>query len=164
MLRTSFRFLGGCEVGKPGPKGSFHAVELEDICNEITQSAITLSALDFDQVKSLLQSKLLEKRGYNQFADKERFAPIDDRTVRKYIVEMCSSEKKGKIKPISRIEPYLNIRNAISKAAGLTAISKVCPVENMHTEDKIGLFLFGWHDTRPKLVCSLEASKWLRTT
>ena len=113
-------------------------------------------------MKELLQNKLLEKRGFNDFAAKDVYAPIEDSTVLKYLNLMLASERIGKIKPTSRIEPYANIRNAISKAAGLTAISKVCPVENMHSDDEVGLMLFGWNETKPKLVSTKEADEWLR--
>jgi len=78
------------------------------------------------------------------------------------MTEMETPERKGKVKPLSRVEPFLNIRNAISKAAGLTAISKVCPIENMHSDDEVGIFLFGWHQTAPKLVSSKAADEFLR--
>jgi hypothetical protein len=58
--------------------------------------------------------------------------------------EVKVSERIGKCKPISRVEPFLNIRNAKSKAAGLSGISKVCELENIHnSDDEVGLFLFG---------------------
>jgi hypothetical protein len=80
--------------------------------------------------------------------------------------EINTIERTPQIKPISRIEPFLNIRNAISKAAGLSAISKVCAVENIHSEDEIGVFLFGWHNgtKKPKLVATEEADNFLRKT
>ena len=149
-------------VGKIGRKELFTPDDLEEIRASITHSAMTLDGKSREEVKELLQQKLLEKRGYNVFADKDTFAKIEDRTVKKYMEMMTASERTGKIKPVSRIEPYLNMRNAISKAAGLTAIAKVCPVENMHSDDEVGLMLFGWDGKSPKLVTTKEANEWLR--
>ena len=47
----------------------------------------------------------------------------------------------------------MNIRNAISKAAGLTALSKVAPIEIFYSADEVGVFLFEWQKPAPKL-CS----------
>ena len=154
--------MKGCNVGQKGGEELFTTADLEEIHASITHSAMTLDGKSNEEVKELLQFKLLEKRGYNAFADKDKHAPIEDRTVKKYMKIMTASEREGKVKPESRIEPYLNIRNAISKAAGLTALAKVCPVENMHSDDEVGLMLFGWNETKPKLVSTKEADEWLR--
>ena len=46
---------------------------------------------------------------YNALADLDTFAPIDDRTLNKYMEMLKITEKQGKIKPVSRKEPFLNI-------------------------------------------------------
>jgi len=140
----------------------FHEDDLREICAIVTQSAKTLASLSRPEVKILLQKKLLKKRGYNDLADLNDFAHIDDVTVKKYLEKMFVTERQGKCKPVTRVEPYANIRNAISKAAGFTSLVKMCPVEMWHTEDEVGLFLFGWHTTKPKLCSTADANAWLR--
>jgi hypothetical protein len=135
---------------------------MDDIKREISHSAMTLDALTLPQVKLLFQQKLLQKRGLNPLADVDKFASINDQTILKYLNKLLASVKKGKLKPTSRVEPYQNIRNAISKAAGFTALARVCRVEHWHTDDEVGMFIFGWHQTKPKLVSTDEANKWLR--
>ena len=51
---------------------------------------------------------------------------------------------------VSRTEPFLNIRNGISKAAGMLALSEEVQQELMFSDDEVGLFLFGWRQTRPR--------------
>ena len=97
-------------------------------------------------VKHEIQQKMLS----NSMANPDVFTPISDKTVKRYMITMESSERDGKIKPESRVEPFLNIRNPISKAAGLMALNRVCPTENMHNENEVGIFLFGWHQTKTK--------------
>ena len=143
-------------------KEIFSEEDLEEILGAITHGAITLNSLSRADVKVLMQKKLLEKQGLNSYADLDTFASIDNKTVKKYFTKMEAYEKKGKVKPESRIEPYKNIRNALSKASAFLAISKVCPVQNWHTDDEAGFFLFGWHTTKPKLVSSREANDLLR--
>jgi hypothetical protein len=77
---------------------------------------------------------------------------------------ITASDRKGKVKPKSHFEPYMNIRNAMSKAAGMLAIRKRCLVEHMHSEDEVGLFLFGWHSQSkiPQVVTTKEGNQWLR--
>ena len=128
----------------------------------ITHGATTLAALSKADVKIMMQKKLLEKRNLNLFPDLDTFAPIDDRTVDKYLAKMKATEKKGKVNPESRIEPYKNIRNALSKASTFLAIEKICPAQNWHSDDEVDSFLFGWNTTKPKLVGSQEANLWLR--
>jgi hypothetical protein len=106
---------------------------------------------------------MIETQGLNSYADLDEFAPISNSTVKRYMVEIKTSSREGKIKPVSRVEPFLNIRNAISKAAGLTALSRLCPLENIHSEDEVGVCLFGWHgkSRRPKLGSTREADEFL---
>jgi len=141
----------------------FNQKDLREIYAVVTQSAKTLASLSRPEIKLLLQKKLLEKRGYNELADLKTFAHINDKTVRKYLGIMLVTERQGKSKPVSRVEPYANIRNAISKAAGFTSLIKMCPVEMWHTEDEVGFFIFGWHTTKPKLCSTVDADAWLRT-
>lgn len=77
---------------------------------------------------------------------------------------MQSSVRVAQEKPTSRVEPFTNIRNAITKCAGLTAITKVYPAENIFNEDEVGVFLFGWHNdaARPILVSTKTADAFLR--
>jgi hypothetical protein len=100
----------------------------------------------------------------NKYADLDKFVDISNKTVTRYLNEIETTQNKGDFKPVSRVEPFLNIRNAISKAAGLTSLSQVCAIENMYSEDEVGVFLFGWHQTsnRPKLVSAKEANEFLR--
>jgi hypothetical protein len=51
------------------------------------------------------------------------------------------TERQENLKPESRVEPFLNIRNVISNAA----ITEVCATENM-TENGENCW-FGWHET-----------------
>lgn len=88
--------------------------------------------------------------------------PIDDRTVKACINKMEAGERSGKNKPKSRVEPFLNIRNAISKAAGLTSVAKECDVELMFSADEVGIYVYAWHETRPKVVSSKIADEFLR--
>jgi hypothetical protein len=158
------RFTDGKYVG--GGKGGIRKVQVESlpaVYDTITESAMTLGALNKKQVKELLQSKMKEKKGLNSLASND-LVPLSNKTVDKYMEEMKATSRCGKTKPVSRVEPYLNIRNAISKAAGLTALSRACAVENMHSSDEVGLFLFGWElkGKRPKLVSTKEADAFLR--
>lgn len=65
------------------------------------------------------------------------------KSVKTLINGMGSKYREGNVKPKSWVEPYLNIRKAITKAAGLTAITRVCAMENIHTEHEVGIFLNG---------------------
>lgn len=113
------------------------------------------------QVKETMQKQIQKKQGFNLHADLS-LSTIDDKTVKKYTKEVEASSRKGRNKPVSRLEPYLNIRNAISKAAGLMSVSKVCPVENMHSEDEVGIYIFGWHQTAPQLFSTKRSDAFLK--
>ena len=91
--------MEGRNVGKKGGD-LFTTADLEEIRASITHSAMTLDAKSKEEVKELLQFKLLEKRGYNAFADKDKHAPIEDKTVKKYMKIMTASEREGKVKPV----------------------------------------------------------------
>lgn len=156
------RYMYGKSVGTNGRKRKITDEGIGDVLDDITNSALTLNAMTRQEVKLRFQEKIIQSQGLNSIANIEHFAPLSERTVIRYMKEMETPERKGKVKPLSRVEPFLNIRNAISKAAGLTAISKVCPIENMHSDDEVGIFLFGWHQTTPKLVSSKAADEFLR--
>jgi hypothetical protein len=135
---------------------------MSDIATDITDDALSLSALTRGEIKRKIQQRVISSKGLNQYANVDDHAPLSDSTVRRYLKEIGASERIGKMKPQSRVEPYLNIRNAISKAAGLTALSRVCPLENMFSDDEVGIFLFGWHQTAPKLCTTKVADAFLR--
>ena len=83
--------------------------------------------------------------------------------MKRYCNEIGASKRDGKEKPISREEPFLNIRNSISKAAGLLVIAEQVAMENVHSEDEVGVFLY---PRQPKkllqLVSTKEANEFLR--
>jgi hypothetical protein len=117
-----------------------------------------------NEVKDLCQNALLQKNGLNKYADKDTFASISSRTVRRYLTDIDAKEVKGKDQAENREEAFNDIRNAIAKAVGLTAMSKIVQFMHIHSTDEVGLFLFGWHQTakRPMLVVTAEANEWLR--
>jgi hypothetical protein len=125
---------------------------------------MSLAAVSVPEVKTMVQKKILQAKGLNSHASLEKFAQISPSTLRRYRSFMNANSRQAKEKPTSRVEPFLNIRNAITKCAGLTAISKVCPAENIFSEDEVGVFLFGWHNdaARPKLVSTSVADQFLR--
>jgi hypothetical protein len=84
---------------------------LNEVKKDITNAALRLDAMDKADVKKKIQKKIIEEKSLNNFADLDTFAPLSDRTVYKYIKDMGVSEREGKSKPISRVEPFLNIRN-----------------------------------------------------
>jgi hypothetical protein len=75
---------------------------------------------------------------------------------------MEARDRKGKLEPASREECYLNIRNAIAKASGLTSIAKTCKSELIFSEDAVGMLLFSWMDVSLRLVSTKEAGVFLR--
>jgi hypothetical protein len=123
-----------------GQRGLFTESDLQGVLVEVTKRALDINALSKAKVKKLFQEALLKKRGYNTLGDLDTFASLDDRTVEKYMNIMKITEKQGKVKPVSRKEPFLNIRNAISKAAGLLALSEEVPQELMFSDNEVGVF------------------------
>lgn len=117
--------------------------------------------MDDDDLMVRMQHQMLKNLGFNTNASLD-MVPISDYSFKSYKAQMEVNSRKGKIKPKSRDEPYRNIRNAISKASGLTALIRVCPTENIHSSDEVGIFLFGWHQTAPKLCSTREADEFLR--
>lgn len=105
---TFNRFLAGKNVGKKGPT-LFTESDLQGVLAVVTNRALQINALSKADVKKLFQEALLKKRGRNALADLDTFAPIDDRTLNKYMEMLKITEKQGKIKPVSRKEPFLNI-------------------------------------------------------
>ena len=93
----------------------------------------------------------------------DNLVPISDRSLKRYLSEMRAGTRNGKVKPISREEPFLNIRNSISKAAGVTVLAKLVAMENIHSEDEVGVFLFPRHTKNPiQLVSTKLADEFLR--
>jgi hypothetical protein len=126
---------------------------------------MSLNSMNTGEVKTLMQKRMISKNGMNSYADLDTFAPISHKSVKRYMNNMEASVREGKIKPESRVEPYLNIRNSISKAAGLRAITQICPTENIYSEDEVGIFLFGWNHNskkKPQLVSTKAADEFLR--
>ena len=68
--------------------------------------------MDDDDLRNLIQKQLLRKGGYNEDANVD-LVNISDTTFKLYKEKMTVSIRKGKVKPVSRVEPYLNVRNAI---------------------------------------------------
>lgn len=134
------------------------------VANIVQSSAMSLDAKSEAEVLALYQNQILVENGYNTYADLDTFAKLSRRSLGRYMEKAQMTERQGKIKPESRVEPFLNIRNAISKAAGLAAITEVCATENIFSEDEVGIFLFGWHQTSkaPKLVSTQQADAFLR--
>ena len=95
-------------MGKKGPT-LFTESDLQGVLAVVTNRALQINALSKADVKKLFQEALLKKRGCNALADLDTFAPIDDRTLNKYMEMLKITEKQGKIKPVSRKEPFLNI-------------------------------------------------------
>ena len=54
--------------------------------------------------------------------------------------DIAKGARKSSYVPLSRKEPFLNIRNAISKAVGLLALSEEVPQELMFSDDEVGVF------------------------
>jgi hypothetical protein len=156
--------LKGLSVGNLGRKRLLTPTHVANIYNDVTNSAVSLDGMSMTGVKLKMQKTMAQNIGLNEHANLDTFAPISNKTVKRYVNQMGVTERESKIKPQSRVEPYLNIRNAISKAAGLLALARVCPLENMHSEDEVGIFLFGWHQNskRPKLVSTKQADEFLR--
>ena len=93
----------------------------------------------------------------------DNLVPISDRSLKRYLSEMRAGTRNGKVKPISREEPFLNIRNSISKAAGITVLAKLVAMENIHSEDEVGVFLFPRLSKTPiQLVSTKVADEFLR--
>lgn len=159
----TFSHESGIDVGVArGRNRKLDLSQLEKVENCITEKALSLQAMDFDEIKEMLQKQLLIKNRLNSNTSLD-MVPIDDKTVRKYMQEIGASDRKGKTKPKSRAEPFENIRNSISKAAGMTAIEKVCRLENIHSEDEVGIYLFGWTlDKKPKLFSTKDADAFLK--
>ena len=164
FILTSFSFREGKEVGKRGAKRKLTPAEFLPICDDIDERARTLKAMDVKEVKERAQLAILAKKGLNEYADKDTFAPISVHTIKSYMKEAELMEVKGKDQAEGREEAFNDIRNAIAKAAGLGALARIVRFEHIHSTDEVGLFLFGWHITakRPKLVVSPEAQAWLR--
>jgi hypothetical protein len=144
-----------------GRTPKLNAADLSEIHDDITIAALTLDAMDDDDLKVRMQHQMLKNLGFNTNASLD-MVPISDGTFKNYKAQMEISSRRGKKKPKSRDEPYKNIRNAISKASGLTALVRVCPTENIHSSDEVGIFLFGWHQTAPKLCSTRDADEFLR--
>ena len=134
---------------------------MEYVEDEITNAALDLNAMTEADVKIAFQRRLVTKSGRNSHTSLD-LVPISRITFRKYRKALKVSVRKGKVKPKSRVEPYLNFRNAISKAAGLTALSKIAPIENFHSADEVGVFLFGWHKRSPRLCSTRATDEFLR--
>mmetsp|Transcript_16093 Transcript_16093/g.15450 ORF Transcript_16093/g.15450 Transcript_16093/m.15450 type:complete len:669 (+) Transcript_16093:53-2059(+) len=161
--QTLQRFLENKDVGIKGRTPKLNAADLQEILNDVTKASLNLDTMDDNDLKLRMQHQMLKNQGFNTNASLS-LVSISDTTFRNYKELMEVTSRRGKIKPESRNETYLNIRNAISKASGLTALARVCPLENMHSTDEVGIFLFGWHTSskKPKLVSSREADEFLR--
>ena len=97
-----------------------------------------------DRVKDEMQKVLLIKNGFNLLADVDTCAPLSSRTVSSYIKDMNCFEVVGKVQASSRVEPFNDIRNCIAKAAGMSALNEVVDQRHFHSDDEVGIFLFGW--------------------
>eukprot|EP01033_Poteriospumella_lacustris_P013318 gene13318-9543_t len=161
---TLSRFISGARVGIRGRKPRCSETGQNIVANIVQSSAMSLDAKSEAEVLALYQNRILVENGYNTYADLDTFAKLSRRSVGRYMEKAQMTERQGKIKPESRVEPFLNIRNAISKAAGLAATTEVCATENIFSEDEVGIFLFGWHQTSkaPKLVSTQQADAFLR--
>jgi len=137
---------------------------LEGVLEVIHEGAFSLQTLTTDEVREECQNALLLKDGFNSHADKDKFAPLHQRTVERYTRDLRCQEVKGKIVAESRVDPFNDIKNCMAKAAGMIALSEMVDMENFHSDDEVGIFLFGWGETagKPKLVVDEISSQWLK--
>ena len=90
--------------------------ELSEVHDKIREGVFTLKTLTVDEVKSEMQTKILQKKGLNSHLDIDLFTDISDHTVASYIKQMTCKEVKGKIQASSRVEPFNDIKNCTAKA------------------------------------------------
>ena len=131
-------------------------------CLTVLIFSTRINAVSKDDLKGIFQKKMKSERHLNSIAA-DTLVPISGRTVNRYCEQIAASTRDGKIKPQSREEPFANIRNSISKAAGVTVLSKLVAMENIHSEDEVGVFLFPRQSKRPiQLVSTKAADEFLR--
>ena len=105
------RHLAGASVGMTGRKRLINENDLRDIADDITSNAISLNSMTRAEVKGKIQQKIITSKGLNMYANVNEHAAVSNKTINRYLKEMEVSERVGKIKPQSRVEPYLNIRS-----------------------------------------------------
>jgi hypothetical protein len=81
------------------------ASDLSEIHDDITISALTLDAMDDDDLKVRMQHQKLKNLGFDTNASLD-MVPISDTSFKNYKAQMKVKLRKGKIKPKSRDEPY----------------------------------------------------------
>ena len=118
--------------------------ELSEVHDKIREGVFTLKTLTVDEVKSEMQTKILQKKGLNSHVDIDLFTDISDHTVASYIKQMTCKEVKGKIQASSRVEPFNDIKNCTAKASGMLAINEIVDEQHFHSDDEVGLFLYWW--------------------
>ena len=94
-----------------GRKRLINENDLGDIADDITSNAISLNSMTRAEVKGKIQQKIITSKGLNMYANVNEHAAVSNKTINRYLKEMEVSERVGKIKPQSRVEPYLNIRS-----------------------------------------------------
>ena len=109
--------------------------------DDVDKRARTLNALDVKDFRESCQLAILAKKGLNEYADMDTFAPIDVKTIQSYMKEADLMEVKGKDQAEGREEAFNDIQNAIAKAAGLGAMARIVLFEHIHSTDEVGLFL-----------------------
>lgn len=160
--RSSYK--AGFDVGVNGRKRILEVSELSGVQEDIREGAFSLASLDTDEVKVEMQKTILKKKGMNSHANLDEFAPISDKTVKAYIKDLSCTEVKGKVQATSRVEPFNDIKNCIAKAAGMWALNGVVDEQHFHSDDEVGIFLFGWGKDagKPKLVVCEISNAWLK--
>jgi hypothetical protein len=130
-------------VGVLGAKRKLSLQDVQLVGKAVTNEAINLLASNTDKVHEDFQKRIALNKGFNSMASLKKFAPLSTKTSNKYLTEVNGAVRIGKVKPMSRLEPYLNIRNPISKAAGLLAIYDITgSLEHIHSDDEVSFMIF----------------------
>ena len=93
-----------------GRKRLFTESQLETITGKITAAAEALNGFSVRKVKEEMQKEIAASKGLNHVAVLTEFAELSDKSIKTYMQRMDVTQREGKIKPESRIEPFLNIR------------------------------------------------------
>jgi len=121
---------------------------------------MNLNARFKGELSKVFQEQALKEQNLNKYALRESVS-ISDRTAKRYKKEGKILDRVGAVKPPHRIDAFLNIRNALSCCATLTALEDIINFELFFSEDDVGLKLNGW-DHKPQLLTTKEANAYLR--
>ena len=123
-------------MGNRGRKRKLKISELVDVKQKISEGAFKLNTLTMPEVRTEMQKTILEKNGINSHADRDKYAPLSQRTVASYVSDMMCQQVIGKIQAASRVDPFNDIKNCMAKAAGMSAINegRRCIARDFHIE------------------------------